>query len=363
MSLTTLLFVLLALYLLSAVLIRRFALRGLMCSRAFARSAVFEGEESEMIEIVRNDRPFTIPWLRVESGISPYIRLGRQENLSVSECTHTCSLFTLMPYQQIRRRHRVKFLRRGEYNLGSASLTTGDLFGLIEAHREQDMSVPVLVYPRLLDESELPAPLLRLMSAMISQRSLLSDPFLVRGIRPYQAGDPVRDIHWPASARTGELHIRLHDPSSHSRLLVVLNAQRTANQWGDKLAQEEEAGIEHEISIAATMMMNALSAGHSAGFCANMPIGESRESAFLAPAGDAAAKERILSALARLRLTRTLRIETYLEQLCEQADPSMPMDIILLSCYDSEEIQTALAALRRRGHQAELFLTKGGAQA
>ena len=356
MSLPVLLVILIALYVLSALILRHFALKGLVCTRSFAKPAVFEGEESEMIEIVRNDRPVIIPWLRVESGVSPYIRLGRQENLSVSDHTHYCSLFMLMPYQQIRRRHRVKFLRRGAYNLGNASLTAGDLFGFAEAHREQAMSVPVLVYPRLLDESELPRPLEQLMNETVAQRRLLQDPFLIRGIRPYQIGDPVRDIHWPATARTGEAQIRLHDYSAQSRLLVVLNVQRKDNQWGDRLMEDEEAAIEHEISMAATLCVRALQNGFCAGFAANMPIGEDTSCAYVEPAAGSAAQEHLLGAFARLRLRRTLSFTTFLHQLAEHTG----LDMLILSCYDSEEIQSAMQLLRRRGNQAALYLVKGG---
>lgn len=356
MSLPVLLLILIVLYVLSVLLLRHYALKGLTCTRSFLKSAVYEGEESEMIEIVRNDRPVLIPWLRVESGVSPHIRLGRQENLSVSDSTHYCSLFMLMPYQQIRRRHKVKFLRRGAYNLGSASLTAGDLFGFAEAHREQAMDVPVLVYPRLLDESELPRPLEQLMNEIVADRRLLQDPFLIRGIRPYQIGDPVRDIHWPATARTGQAQIRLHDYSAQSRLLVVLNMQRKENQWGDRLMDYEEAEIEHEISMAATLCVRALQNGFSAGFAANMPIGGDTVSAYIEPAAGSAAQDQLLSAFARLRLLRTLSFTTFLQQLSEHTG----LDMLILSCYDSEEIQSALRLLRQNGNQAALYLVKGG---
>lgn len=356
MNALVLLAVLLALYALQAVLIRRVGLRHLTCTRAFSRPAYFEGEEGELIEIVRNDRAMIIPWLRVESGVSPHIRFGRQENLHISDTAHTCSLFTLMPYQQIRRRHRVTFLRRGAYNLGSASLTVGDLLGLCEAHREQAMDVPVLVYPRLLDERAMPQPLTRLLSETVAQSQLLHDPFLFRGIRPYQAGDSVRDIHWPATARTGEAQLRLHDPSALCRLMVVLNMERTSAQWGERLMDYEQAEIEYEISMAATLCMQALDLGLCAGFCANMPIGDSKESAFIPPQGGASAREALLSAFAQLRLVRTLSFPTFLAHLSETRD----LDMIILSCYDGEEIQEAMRALRKNGNQVRLYLVKEG---
>ncbi|MBR5288163.1 MAG: DUF58 domain-containing protein [Clostridia bacterium] len=356
MNALILLAVMLALYVLSVFLLKAFALRGLVCTRTFRRSTVFEGEEDEMIEVVRNDRPMIVPWLRVESRVSPHIRLGTQENLNVSDFTHYCSLFFLMPYQQIRRRHKVKFLHRGQYDLGNASLTAGDLFGLIEAHREQEMSAAVLVYPRLLDESELPTPLTMLMDEVVSRRQLLTDPFLVRGIRPYQMGDPVRDIHWPATARMNEPHVRLHDYAARSRLLVVLNFERKEGQWGDRLMEYEQEEIEREISIAATLCVRALDLGLSAGFAANMPIGEETTSAFIPPQRDPSTMERLLSALACLRLKRTLSFPTFLQTL----DSCQGLDILVLSCFDSEDIQTELRRLRADGNQAELFLVKGG---
>ncbi len=355
MNVTALAIILLALYALSVALLRRFALKGLSCTRRFSRPAFHEGGEGEMIETVRNDRPMIVPWLRIESKISPYIRLGRQENLNVSDLSHTCSLFTLMPYQQIRRTHKVRFLRRGEYDLGNASLTAGDLFGFTEVYREQAMHVPVLVYPRLMDERDLPQPLCRLMNEVVSNRRLLSDPFLVRGIRTYQPGDPVRDIHWPATARMGEAQIRLHDYSAQCRLLVVLNVEEKDGQWGDHPSQEAEESIERLISMAATLCMRALEGGHSAGFAANMYLGE--DAAFLEPDCDCAARERLLSAFAQLRLRRTLRFPTFLESLNACRD----LDMIILSRYDSPEIQAALRMLRANGNQAALMLMEGGA--
>lgn len=358
MSVLVILVVLAALYGLSGIILQKVGLKGLACSRAFSRPAVFEGEEGEMIEIVRNDRPVMIPWLRVESRISPHIRLGRQENLHVSGSMYYCSLFTLMPYQQVRRRHKVKFLHRGEYDLGSASLTAGDILGLFQSNREQSMSVPVLVYPRLLDERDVPAPLSRLMGEMVSRRQLLSDPFLVRGIRPYQMGDPVRDIHWPATARMGETQVRVHDHTAQTKLLVVLNVQRKDGQWGDHLMEYEQGEIEHEISLAATLCVQALRSGLAAGFAANMPLGEEKNCTVMLPSGGAAREEELLTAFARLTILRSLAFPNFLESLTAYSG----LDMLILSCYDSEDIQAAMRKLRRSGNQVELYLLKGGAE-
>ncbi|MBR2942518.1 MAG: DUF58 domain-containing protein [Clostridia bacterium] len=358
MSVLSILSVFFALYILWGILISRFGLKGLSCTRAFSKPAFFEGEDGEMIEVVRNDRLMLIPWLRVESRIPAALQLGRQDNLLVSDRTHACSLFTLMPFQQIRRRHKVRFARRGAYNLGKATLTAGDILNAFQTSLEQDMDVPVLVYPRLLEEGEIPEPLFQLMGDIVSRRNLLSDPFLIRGIRPYQIGDSVRDIHWPATARTGDVQVRVHDHTAQPRLLVVLNSQRKDGQWSDRLMDYEEGEIEHEIALAATLCIRALRAGLCAGFAANMPLDkEIPESTILLPEGGAAREEELLAAFARLCILRTDSYHELLSSLCGCSG----LCILALSCYTNERIEAALSALRRSGNHAELCLLGGGA--
>ena len=194
------------------------------------------------------------------------------------------------------------------------------------------------------------------MDEAVAQRQLLTDPFLVRGIRPYQFGDPVRDIHWPASARTGETHVRLHDYSAQSRLLVVLNMEIRADQWGDRITEQEQNTIEYGISLAATLCLRALRQGSAAGFAANMPVSDDEGCAFVPPANDAAADERLLCAMARLKVVRRLRFATFLDSLHDCRD----MNILVLSCCDSTEIQSALQALRSRNNQVFLYRIQGG---
>ena len=135
------------------------------------------------------------------------------------------SIFFLMPYQQITRKHHVQLLHRGDFNLGNATLTAGDLVGLLQASQEVRLSIPVLVYPCLLSEDEVPPPFTQLLGECVARRSLITDPFLISGIRSYRPGDNVRDIHWPATARMQQLQVRTHEQVTQVRLLVLINCQ------------------------------------------------------------------------------------------------------------------------------------------
>jgi uncharacterized protein (DUF58 family) len=343
-----------ALYCALGLLLTRFGLKGLQCTRSFSRLTFFEGEEGELVEVVRNDRPMLIPWLRLESNISPHLRLGRQENLSAGDARHYASLFTLMPYQQVRRRHRVRFLHRGTYDLGNATLTAGDVLGLFQRSREQSMHVPVLVFPRLLEDDRLPQPLSLLLGQANTRRPLLTDPFLVRGIRAYHIGDPVRDIHWPATARMGEAQVRLFDPATQTKLMVILNGQLRPDQWGELMDYEQDL-IEHGISMAATLMLEVLKNGAAAGFATNMPFHDQEGCAFLPPYGGTGREEEVLQALARVHIHQERSILNCLEELSALRD----CDVVLLTAYaDDPELIERVSALRIRNRSVTVHLLR-----
>ena len=334
----------------------RWALKKLSCSRQFSRSAFFEGESGELVEVVRNDCPVIIPWLRVESRISQDIRLGRQDNLQLSGEVYYCSFFTLMPYQQIRRRHFVKFLRRGSYDLGNAALTTGDIFGMDRFSRNQEQHAPVLVYPRILEREDLPLPVSLMLGKLITRHQLLRDPFLVKGIREYQPGDPVRHIHWPATARTGQAQVRVHEDTARAKLLVVLNVQPQDLQWTNYISETHIDSVENGIRLAASLCVYALRSGLSAGFASNMPLEGGNESTLLLPVPGAAQEEELLTAFARQTVRCVQRFPTLLKDLAVHSG----LDILVLSSYESDSVREGIASLRRSGNQVTLHLLEGG---
>ena len=331
-------------------------LKRLTCTRAFDRTIVYQGEEGKLVEVVRNDSPYAIPWLRMESKISPHIRLGSQKNLHVSQEQYYCSLFTLMPYQQIQRTHKVTYTHRGAFNLGNASLTAGDFLGITSIQRSQSLDSPVIVYPRLLDQDNLPELISRMLGDLSRQRQLLRDPFLVKGIRAYQPGDHIRDIHWPATARSTDLQVRVHDYTAKTKLLVVLNGQYLDLQFSDRLPDHKLDMMEYAISLAATVCSQAARDGFPVGFASNMPLDDSPNSTLLLPESGDTREEEILAAMAHLDTIARSKFPVFLESLTVHTG----LDILVLSSYDSEAIRNSIRMLQNSGNQVTFYRFEGG---
>ena len=340
-----------ALAIAQSALLGRLGLRGFSYERRFERRDAWVGDTVGFIEIIRNRGPWLLPWVRVETRVPPSFGFSTREAVEIRGENYHKSVFTLLPFSQVTRRHRVTLHQRGHYALQLASVTAGDLLGMRNVGADVEAPAELFVYPALLDRDALSRFFSRAQGDVSVRRWIQPDPFLVSGIRGYRPGDPEHDIHWAATARTGELQVKTHDYTASPRLMVLINGQKTENQWGDLMDYEQEA-IERAISLAATLCLTALRQGVEAGFGANLPLDEEEESAWLPPLRDRGRQEELLRAFARLRVRRVCRFPTFLEQL----PPLRCADYLLLSCYDSEEIRQRMAALRRAGCTAELIL-------
>src|SRR5690606_26102701 len=84
--------------------------RKLTYQRFFNVSRCYAGEEIEMVERIANHKLLPIPWVRLESTLSADLKFARQKGQTIREgelFQNHRSLFSLMPYTQVVRRHKL----------------------------------------------------------------------------------------------------------------------------------------------------------------------------------------------------------------------------------------------------------------
>ena len=316
--------------------------------RKLSKNAVFEGDSIELMEIIANNKLTPLPWLRVESKLSPWLRFRSQENLEILDDRFHRSVFYLRPYSRITRRYNVKCIRRGYYDLSITTLTVGDLFGLNSFSREAHSDAKLFVYPSLLGDEELPDEALRWQGDVSVKRWIFPDPILINGIRGYQHGDSRKDIHWRASARAGSLQVKTHDYTVFPRLLLVLNIDPEDNFWG-MLSEKQQEEAEYGIRTVATLCNWAIQNNMEVGLYSNAAISYAPGVPIsIDPACNASQINHILETLAGLELKEYESIYRTLERLTE--NDISETDILIFSSFWNGAFDNRVEPLRRKGN-------------
>ena len=180
--------------------------------------------------------------------------------------------------------------RRGLFTIGPTTVTTGDPLGLFEVKLEYPATTNMMVMPPIVSLPEIQiAPGGKIGEGVNTERSW-DHTVTVSGVREYTPGDSLRYIHWPTSARRGELFVRTFDSTPTSDQWIFLDMNREVHA-----GEGEDASEEHGVILAASMMNRSLEKGLAVGFGAN---GE--ELSWFQPHFDETQKWKILRALALL---------------------------------------------------------------
>lgn len=326
----------------------KIGLKKLSYTREFDKEAVFEGEKVNLVETISNRKLTPLPWLRVESKISPWLKFKTQENLDIlSERFHR-SVFFLFGYSRITRKHEISCIKRGYYDLSLANISVGDLFGMNTTSREYIGNVKLFVYPRILKESDLSDEALKWQGDITVKRWILPDPILVNGIREYRPGDSQKDIHWKASARTGTLQVKTRDYTVSPRVLIVFNTEPEEAFWGimsDDEAESMEIGLRHVSTFANWAVQKGIDVGL---YCNGTTTVDKGNPISIAPACSTAHLELILQTLAATIIKQQEAIHLTLERLI--GDNIGNLDILVLSTYWGEAMQKRADKLRSLGN-------------
>jgi uncharacterized protein (DUF58 family) len=153
------------------------------------------------------------------------------------------------------REYTLQTRRRGISTLGPAAARSTDPFALFHDAGDVAAAERLVVYPRMRALPDFPFASDDPFGSRRAMRRLFDDPNLPMGIRAYAPGDGFRDIHWPATARTGSLQTRVNQPVAGLDLVVCLNAATYDRHWEGYDPERTEALVE----TSATLVTRALS--------------------------------------------------------------------------------------------------------
>lgn len=333
---------------------RKLALRKLSYSRSFSKNKVFAGEQLEMVEQIQNEKLLPLPWVRLESMMPSALRYQSQSNLDIhagEQLQNHKSLFVMKPFSRIVRTHRITCMKRGVYQVDSATMTAGDLFGIAESYRQMKLGLEVVVYPQLVPIEQVPFSNKSWIGDITVKRWILDDPFWKTGARPYAAGDSLRSVHWKATARTNHLQVHQNDYTADRKLQLLVNVQTSEGMWHKVTFPET---VERALSYAASIAGVTIAQGVPTGFSCNAwmkdyPKGTPVE---MTPAAGPQQLQTMYELMAHLEMEMTTSFHTVLER---QLTASAETDLLIITPLPLDSSQALLEEYRKRGVSIEIL--------
>jgi uncharacterized protein (DUF58 family) len=231
------------------------------------------GKVAEEHFVVTNRSPFPKLWMEIrDHSTLPEHRASRVINSLGPRQARTWSVKT-------------RCRQRGRFLLGPVSLSSGDPFGLFTLHRQLThlRGTSFIVYPATVDLLAF-APMIGPLSGGGTMRRRTHHVTTnVSGIREYAPGDSFNRIHWPSTARTGQLMSKEFELDPMADVWLILDLDRTAQaeSISAELAGQAElllpwerpsklrlasSTVEYGVTIAASLTKHFISRDQAVGF-------------------------------------------------------------------------------------------------
>ncbi len=317
--------------------------------RHFATDGVYEGEEVELIETIRNRGFFPLFFVDVESYLPPELRVTDYE--TGDDMPYLLSRFQLMPYMQIRRRHKLRCVKRGYYAIQTSSIYDRGGAVPLESFAE------LYVYPKVIPMDLYRLAVGRMQGEYTALRPLYSDPFSLSGIRDYRFGDTVSQINFKASARVpmsgssaSPLKVNSRDFCASRRLMIYMDFHLPV---GTIMTSEDyERRAERGLSFCSALMRDAVFTGYAVGFAANCKLPDGSLSLRFPPDSSESHLMEMMRALASMIPYDGASFASLLEY--DLVEGMRDTEVVIFCYVQGEEMLTRIAELERLGNSVKI---------
>lgn len=323
---------------------RHKALESIEYTRRFHYTRGFPGEKSEAHLTITNNKLLPVSWLRASDAWALSIAPEDENLLAPSHLIDQgilVNLYSLRWFEHITRTYPLLFRKRGIYETGPLILEAGDLFGLFEQRHELGHTDLLVVFPELLPLAQLKLPAEDPFGDRRARKPLFEDPSQAMGIRPYHPEDGFRRIHWPASAHTGVLQVKVYQPVTARVLVICLDVATGENFW---LGYSPEI-LEHMLKICATLAYHGIEQGYAVGLYANGCLAHADQPFRIQPGRSPNQLAVLLQALAGVTPFVTATFDRFL--LRSMAEIPFGSTLVLVTARVSIPLQDTLLRLRR----------------
>ncbi|MEX0818050.1 MAG: DUF58 domain-containing protein, partial [Pirellulaceae bacterium] len=334
------------------------------------------GDSVAVVVNIQNRGKLPIPWCLIEDLLPRRALIHEPPSLAVQGRRLQLSMLRAGAKQSLL--YQLTCNRRGYYQLGPLVLETGDLFGLHRRYRVATKPHFLLVLPQVIPLEGYDVSSKRPIGEVRMTYRLFEDPTRIAGVRRYEAGDPLNRVNWRATARTGQLHSKVYEPSTVAGATILLEYHKATHP-----RQHEPMRSELAVTAAASIANAVYEMGQQIGLVTNgrdaadrirqegwdydiRTRDAARNAATMQDTSDRlqplvvdtrrgpAQLMQILETLARVELTDGLT----LSQLVGETMAQLPRDATIIAILPQVTSESAitLGSLRRQGYAVTAIL-------
>ena len=329
----------------------RLSLEKVEYERKFTETRAFVGETIEVNLRVINKKLLPLPWVEVNDEFPQGLPLeGVQLAPSLdSNFGYLTNMTSMLWYERVGWRYRLRCQARGYYRVGPARLRSGDVFGLFIRERQDSHMEHLVVYPRVVSLSQLGLPDRRPFGEIKGGERIFEDPSRFLGLRDYRPGDPLKRIDWKATARRQALQVKVFDPTVATHVMVVLNISTLEAPFQGY----NPMLLERAITVAASVAKHVFDKRCAVGLLANASLPQSDQPLKIPPGRHPAQLTHILEALAMVMPASLIPME----RLLDREGHRLPLGstLVMVTAIVNPPIHAALTKLKEAGHAVVLL--------
>jgi uncharacterized protein (DUF58 family) len=332
----------------------RYGMQRIEYSRRLGTDRAVAGDSVALDVTIWNRKRLPLPWVTAEDAISEGLNVRERPQMqTAAERQGTLLLrndWALAWYERVVRHFHLDGLRRGSYRFGPVQLRVRDVLGRPAGEEQLGLHDTLLVAPRMAEVRHAE----REMSVLGERRArhaLTVDPALFAGVRPFQPGDSLRQVHWRATARLGSTVSRRLEPARGRNVVLVVDVQTVDGTYWLTWDEDTFEGI---AVVTASLARRLLADGASVGLSAANFAGSQQKFAWLAPRASLAQLPRAGELLARIGPVPSGPLTDLLAWLTRRVPAGT--SIVLVSARHPGRHLAALRRMKSHGYGVELVM-------
>ncbi|MBO4347901.1 MAG: DUF58 domain-containing protein [Lachnospiraceae bacterium] len=351
MRLLIVLLVGLILYIVQAIVYKKYWHEGLDVNIDFEDQIVREGDKNALILTIVNDKLLPLPVILLKFSITRTFIFPKERNSAVTDNYYRKEYFSCRAYQKITRKYGFTTSKRGEYSISSIDLICKDIFMDKSRFADSRKYASVLVLPSRIPMEKIPEDIIKFSGDIVRRIKINEDPFEFNSIREYQPFDPFNHINWKATAKNDYLQVNTFNSTNKKNLVILLNLDMNT-------VRNSEALSEWSIRIASCLADYFISDQTPVALYTNGTDYLSDELIGVEAGSDQGHTRNIDVALARIKIKD--KYPSFLDLMDEKISTDSEDEYIIVSNYRKNDFVNKFDDLRNSGIKVSLIIPEFG---